>query len=306
MKRLLLLLLLSASAASAAPRDDRERLNYLAYSAKLVVVAEVLRVEEPPGHEGKPGARVQDVRYRVVEVLKGETTSGEFSVGYALDFGVPFVDFKESRLSPQQFAPGRRHVLFLKADPATRPLDKSRVDGKLERYLSPDDHYGLAAADAETVRHLQLFISGALPEDHARLQRSAGEAEIVVVAEVIGVQPSLNFWSGFARSTQSVDYRVIEVLKGELKYPELRVEFLLFQENPFVNPFEPRLLPEVFKAGNRQVHFLKRGGQEVYFDNNRGRFEFFSSFDHIWSAPTTPDTVNRIRQLVLTKQNAKR
>jgi len=296
--------LLSASAVCAAPRDDRERVNYLAYSAKIVVVAEVLGIEKSPSHNSESGANVQDVRYRVIEVLKGETKSGEFSVGFALEFGAPFVEFKEPRLSPQQFAPGRRHVLFLKADPATRSLDKRRIDGKLERYLSPDDHYGLTAADAETIRQLQQFISGALPEDQARLQRPARDAEIVVVAEVVGVQPSLDFWSGFVRSTQSVDYRVIEVLKGELKYPELRVEFLVFQENPFVDPFAPHLLPEVFKRGNRQVHFLKRHDGGTYFGGSVGRFEFFSSFDHIWSTPTAPTTINYIRQLVPTRQNA--
>lgn len=300
MKKLLplLLLLFTASIITAAPNEDRQRANYLAFSSKLVVVAEVLRLEQAPGHKDAIGANVQDVRYKVVEVLKGETKALEFSVGFKIDFGVEFVEFKESRLSPQLFTPGKRHVLFLKIDPATQSLEKSRLDGKLERYLTPADHYGLIAADAEIVGHLRQSISGTLPEDQKRLQRLVEDAEIVVVTEIAEVQPSPNVWTGFLLSTQSVDYRVIEVLKGDLKYYELRIDFLLIQDDHFVDPFEPHLLSEVFKPGTRQVHFLKRREKGVYFENDRRRFEFFSSFDHLWSTPSDQDTLNYLRQFI--------
>lgn len=305
MRKLLLIFLLGASAIDAAAREDRQRENYLAYSARVVVVAEVLRVELAPGHEDESGANIQDIRYRVIEVLKGETRTIEFSVGFPIEFGIAFVDLKNSRLSPQMFAPGKRHVLFLKTDPATQPLEKSRLDGKLESYIAPENHYGLATADAETISHLKQFLSGDAREDHEMLQRFARDAELVVVAEIAEVQPSPNAWNGWMRSTQSVDYRVIEVLKGQLKYPELRVDFLLLQENPFVDPFEPHLLPEVFKPGHRQVHFLKRRDKGVYFERERGKFESFSSLDHLWSAPSDSNTLNYLRQLIFTPSNAK-
>jgi hypothetical protein len=304
MKKLLLIILLGASAINAAAREDRQEVKYLAYSARVVVMAEVLRVEPAPGHEDASGANVQDIRYKVVEVLKGETKATEFSVGFTIEFGVPFVELKESRLSPRLFAPGKRHVLFLKTDPATLALEKSRLDGKPESYITPAEHYGLTAADADTIGHLKEFLSGNSREDQESLQRFARDAELVVVAEIAEVQPSPNFWSGFILSTQSVDYRVIEVLKGQLKYPELRVEFLLFQQNPFVDPFKPHLLPEVFKPGNRQVHFLKRHGKGVYFEKAQGRFESFSNFDHLWSAPSDSNTLNNLRQLILTPLDA--
>jgi len=306
MKKLLLLLLLSASSINAAADENRQRINYLAFSSKLVVVAEVLHVERALGHADESGANVQNISYKVVRVLKGETKLSEFSVGFAIEFGVPFVELKKLRLSPQLFAPGKRHVLFLKSDPATRSLEKRRLDGKLERYLTPADHYGMTAADEDTIRQLQQFISGTLSEDHETLRRFARNAELVVVAEIAEVQPSLNFWSGFVRSTQSVDYRVIEVLKGNLKYYELRLEFLLFQDSPFVDPFEPHLLSEVFKAGTRQVHFLKRGEKAVYFESERRRFESFSNFDHLWSAPSDPNTLNFLRQFIFAQANAPR
>jgi len=126
----------------------------------------------------------------------------------------------------------------------------------------------------------------------------------VVVAEVSEVRRSPNFWSGFIRSTQSVDYRVIEVLKGNLRYPELRVDFLLIQESPFVDPFEPHLLSEVFKPGTRQVHFLKRREKGVYFESERRRFEFFSNFDHLWSTQSDPNTLNYLRQFIFAQANA--
>ncbi len=297
MKKLLLILLFGASTINAGAREERQRLNYLAYSARVVVVAEILRIEAAPGHENASGANVQDVRYRMAEVLKGETKATEFSVGFTIEFGVPFVELKEARLLPELFAPGRRHVLFLKTDPAAGSLEKSRLDGKLERYLTPADHYGMIAADTSAVGHLRQFISGDSRGDQEILQRQARDAEVVVVAEITEVRPSPKFWSGQIRSTQSVDYRVIEVLKGNLRYPELRVEFLLFHQSPFVDPFEPHLLPEVFKLGNKQVHFLKRN-RGVYFESDRGRFEFFSTFDHLWSAPSDPKTLNDIRQLI--------
>jgi hypothetical protein len=306
MKKLLLLLLFGASAVNAAAPESRQRINYLAVSSKLVVVAEVLNVEKAPGHEVVSGANVQDVRYRVVEVLKGETKVIEFSVGFTIEFGVPFVELKNSRLSSELFAPGRRHVLFLKTDPSTQSLEKSRLDGKPEKYITPAQHYGMMAADAETVIHLKQFISGNVHEDQKRLQRLAGDAEMVVVAEIAEVQPSLNFWSGFVRSTQSVDYRIIEVLKGNFRYPELRIEFLLIRESPFVDPFEPHLLPEVFKPGNRQVHFLRRRGNGVYFETDQRTFESFSNFDQLWSAPSDPNTLKYLRQLNLVQPHAQR
>jgi hypothetical protein len=267
------LLLLAASAVNAAPREDRQR--------------------------------VQDARYKVIEVLKGETKATEFSLGFTIEFGVPFVELKESRLSPEVFASGKRHVLFLKTDPATRPLEKSRLDGALERRLTPAEHYGLMEADSETVSYLQQFISGASRENQEVLQRLVERAEIVVVAEIAEVLPSPNFWSGFVRSAQSVDYRVIEVLKGDVRHRELRIDFLLSQDSPFVDPFEPHLLPEVFKPGTRQLHFLKRRGGGTYFKRDRGKFESFSDVDHLWSTSSTPNAVNYIRQLILTPPNAK-
>ena len=138
------------------------------------------------------------------------------------------------------------------------------------------------------------------------MQQLARDAELVVVAEVSEVRDSPNFWSGFIRSTQSVDYRIIEVLKGKFRYPELRVEFLLIQESPFVDPFAPHLLPEVFKPGNRQVHFLRRRGNGVYFENDQRRFESFSNFDQLWSAPSDPNTLKYLRQLNLALPNALR
>jgi hypothetical protein len=308
MKKLLLLLvlLLTASIIMAAPNEDQQRVNYLAFSSKLVVVAEVLNVERAPGHEDKSGTNVQDVRYSVVEVLKAKTNATEFVVGFTIQFGGPFVELKNSRLSPELFAPGKRHVLFLKTDPATRPLTESRLDGKLERYMTPADHYGLAAADAETTSQLQQAIAGTLREDQKTLQQLARDAELVVVAEVSEVRGSPNVWTGFIRSTQSVDYRIIEVLKGNIRYPELRVEFLLFQESPFVDPFEPHLLPEVFKPGNRQVHFLKRREKGVYFESDRGKFESFSNFDHLWSTPSDPNTLNYLRQFIFAQAYAPR
>lgn len=295
MKKLLLLLLFSASTINAVANENRERINYLAFSSKLVVVAEVLRVGPAPGQDAS-GANIQNVSYKVVRVLKGETKATEFSVGFRIEFGVEFVELKESRLSPQLFAPSKRHVLFLKSDPATQSLEKDRLDGKLERHLTTADHYGMTAADEETVRHLQQFISGTLSEDYEKLRRLAREAELVVFAEIAEVRPSLNFWTGAIRSIQSVDYRVIEVLKGNLKYDELRLEFLLLQGSPFVDPFEPHLLSEVFKPGTRQVHFLKRREKGVYFETEIRRFEFFSQFDHLWSTPSDQGTLNYLRQ----------
>jgi hypothetical protein len=306
MKKLLLLLLFSASIVNAAPPEGRDRINYLALSAKLVVEAEVLNVERAPGHEDESGANVQDVKYKVVKVFKGETSATEFVVGFRIEFGVPFVELKNSRLSPELFVQGRRHVLFLKSDPATQRLTESRLDDKLQRYMRPADHYGLAVADAETLSQLQQVTAGTLQEDQKALRQFARDAELVVVAEISEVRPSLNFWSGFVRSTQSVDYRAIEVLKGNLNHPELRLEFLLIQGSPFVDPFEPHLLSEVFKPGTRQVHFLKRREKGVYFESDRRKFESFSDFDHLWSTPSDPNTLNYLRQFIFAQANAPR
>ena len=66
-----------------------------------------------------------------------------------------------------------------------------------------------------------LLMPNVLQQDDLALVSLMKQAEIVVVAEVMEVHPSPGFWSGVFASAQHVRYRVVEVLKGDVKNNEI-------------------------------------------------------------------------------------
>ncbi|HEU0179875.1 MAG TPA: hypothetical protein VFV58_37050 [Blastocatellia bacterium] len=95
-------------------------------------------------------------------------------------------------------------------------------------------------------------------QDEKSLSLLMERAEVVVVAEVIELQPSPGFWSGQFASVQHVEYRVVEVLKGEVHKNRIDAGHYLVFNSRIADKDHAQLSPELFKKGNRLALLLSR------------------------------------------------
>jgi hypothetical protein len=103
-----------------------------------------------------------------------------------------------------------------------------------------------------------LLVPSLFQNDEKALLSVMKEAEIVVVAEVEEVGPSLGAWSGLLASVQHVKYRVVEVLKGKMKSNEIDAGHYVVHNSLTADKEKPHLSPELFKPGNRLILILSR------------------------------------------------
>jgi hypothetical protein len=103
-----------------------------------------------------------------------------------------------------------------------------------------------------------LVLPSLQQQDDKALLGMMKEAEIVVVAEVAEVYPSPGFWSGTFASVQHVKYRVVEVLKGEVKKKEIDAGHYVVSNGLTADKENARLSPKIFSPGNRLILILSR------------------------------------------------
>lgn len=94
-------------------------------------------------------------------------------------------------------------------------------------------------------------------DDNKKWQQLAGKVDLVLIAEVAEVKPSMGFWSGFIASRQNVKYKVVKVLKGQLSALEFEVEYDVVKNGALSDTEQPRLSPIIFKVGNQLILFLE-------------------------------------------------
>ena len=130
-------------------RDEKILLN-LVHKAEVVVVAEVLEVHPSPGFWSGVLASVQHVKYRIVEVLKGEVRRDEIDVGHYVVSSSLTADKEQARLSPQLFKQGNRLVLVLSRKKG-HGCKLETPGPNLEAFCSPHENYGAVPADTKLV-----------------------------------------------------------------------------------------------------------------------------------------------------------
>jgi hypothetical protein len=101
-----------------------------------------------------------------------------------------------------------------------------------------------------------LILTQTHPENQ-KWVKLATNVDLILVAEVKQVGPTPGFWSGLFAASQRIRFKVVKVLKGNLKADEVEVEYYLVKNDELVDNERPRLSPEIFKAGNQVVLFLK-------------------------------------------------
>lgn len=160
------------SALAGTPSAKQSALRESAALADVIVVAEVAEVGEPPGFWSGYILADQFVTYRGIEVIKGDPGGDRFDVGFYIMSSLSLVDKDKPRLSPKIFAPGKRHVLFLRAlkegDPPAKvlvtdgpgkisALDRSEFTSRPT--FAPVQFIDLIPADADTVETLRNITS---------------------------------------------------------------------------------------------------------------------------------------------------
>lgn len=86
-------------------------------------------------------------------------------------------------------------------------------------------------------------------------------ADLVLIGEVLTLEPSPGVWSSRAIAYQRVEYRVLRVLKANAKVPAahtLKIDHPLIARSPTADASEPRLSPARFHPGVRLIIAAKR------------------------------------------------
>jgi hypothetical protein len=90
------------------------------------------------------------------------------------------------------------------------------------------------------------------------ITRLSDEAELVFLGEVEVVGNSWGFWSGIAPNLQKVQYKVIEVLKGQYSEAAISVGHLVVKNSSTADNDKARLSPYLFAHGNLLIVFVKK------------------------------------------------
>lgn len=96
------------------------------------------------------------------------------------------------------------------------------------------------------------------------LKEVVAEAEIIAAADIARVAPPPGSWGSYIMSFQYVDYTGPEVLKGTLSDREFSAGYFLVEGGQLSDRREPRLSPDLFKAGMRQLVFIKKAKEGAY------------------------------------------
>lgn len=118
----------------------------------IVALAEVLEVGYRPGlWMGTIIPSTQEVRYQVVEVLKGDLPAGKIEVGYFMIGDTRLTDTPDGKpgLTPALFKPGNHLILLLTPGKCVKDMTDPWSDSGLPRFCAGDVQFGAVPADAE-------------------------------------------------------------------------------------------------------------------------------------------------------------
>ena len=76
-----------------------------------------------------------------------------------------------------------------------------------------------------------------------------GSAHTVFVGTLTAAGPGPGFYSGYKRATQTLTYKVLRVLRGDLSDSEITVHHTIVAKSPALAPDRPELAPELTEVG---------------------------------------------------------
>ncbi len=79
------------------------------------------------------------------------------------------------------------------------------------------------------------------------------KTDLLFVGEVVSLGPEPSAWSGRAPAYQTVDYKIIAVLKGKAEGAQVQATHTVVKNSPIARADHPGLSPEYFRAGRRFI-----------------------------------------------------
>jgi hypothetical protein len=139
---------------SATFTQDGTDFSLLASRTPVIAVGKIIDIGEPPATWSTGGfVFAQQVKYKVVAVLKGENIAQEVTVSHYIFKGSPSCDKNRPRLSPDIFTLGSEHILFLspsESDEATTPF--------LDRFAETNTAHGAVPANENNLRDVKKVL----------------------------------------------------------------------------------------------------------------------------------------------------
>jgi hypothetical protein len=132
---------------------------YNVTKAETVLVAEIVEVMPEIGLWSGYVAALQQVRYKVIETLKGQlsTDTAIVTVGHYIVKNSPTADNQVARLSPRTFQKGKRLILFLVSD-NRQPEDVIEKNKLPNNYISFNEKCGALPANKKTTQQVRQLL----------------------------------------------------------------------------------------------------------------------------------------------------
>lgn len=139
-----------------SPTIDEKALMAVVHENDVVIIGEVIETRSDQFSAFWSGTipSIEHVRYKVIEVLKGEVKSSEIDAGHFVVFKSRTADKTEPRLSPILFKRGNRILLSLTREDRLGCQAKD-VPGNVEALCSTNENYGAVEADSNLVRRVR-------------------------------------------------------------------------------------------------------------------------------------------------------
>lgn len=204
--------------------------------AEVLIVAEAVEVHPAKGD-------LQYVRYRRERILLGELPSEQLEVGHPLG---------------HKIKPGSRLILNLDPDETVGPKSPWATEGVPTLFAREAP----VPATEESERQIDDALLGNLFAGSVPYGKAVKVTPIVAIAEVVEVGPRPGIWMGsIIPSTQEVQYKVVEVLKGKIEAGRIEVGYFMIggMRTTDTPDDKPGLTPSIFKPGNRLILLLTEG-----------------------------------------------
>ena len=126
----------------------------------------------------------------------------------------------------------------------------------------------------------------------------AQQADAVVLVEIEKIGPAPGFWSGQFAAQQSVTYRVVRGLKGQLGVTEFSLDYYIVDGSRISESHQAELNRSLFKIGNRVIVFLRV--RNVRGSNGEESILFQTLYDDCSALPASAATTAAVTRSVAT------
>jgi hypothetical protein len=128
--------------------------------------------------------------------------------------------------------------------------------------------------------------------------KEAKNSKVIILAELVERPSHTVFWSGLFASFQNAEYKVLEVIKGEIKSQIINVGHPIVKGSFTVDKNEPKLSTQLFKKGNHLILLLTRESYSgCKLETNNSNIETFCTIGENYGARlSNPELLEKLKQ----------